>query len=169
MIKNRLLILVITVLCYGCDSQKGYADLDKLYEDFVYYLKDANLENLKNYCYAITPDQTTVEYMKKNNFSFRGIPEGLEKNNVKPTYIGEKYYEYVLKFRERLKSRKLLNNLKYVKREQNEEVLFNKELEIYATETFIILESEGKEVRCKLGEMLRINMIWKSFTAPNLN
>lgn len=64
-LKFKYLLLLTAILLVSCNSQKGYSDLDKLYSDFVKYLKDSNLENLKNYCYRVNPDQATVDYMKK--------------------------------------------------------------------------------------------------------
>lgn len=166
--KKIKFLLLITVLLVSCNSQKGYSDLDKLYSDFVVYLKDSNLESLKNYCYKITPDQSTFNYMKKNKFSYRGLPEDFEKRNVKPSYLGDLYYESVFAFKERLIHKNKLDHLKYIGRENQEEELYDKKLKIYATETFILMESEGDTIRCKLGELFKINGKWKSFTYPKL-
>ncbi|GAA4113363.1 hypothetical protein GCM10022393_12300 [Aquimarina addita] len=166
--KFKFLLLIVTLSLISCNSQDGYADLDVLYADFVVSLKDANTENLKSYCYSITPDQKTVDYMKKNNFSYRGIPEELEKRNIKPSYIGDKYYESVLAFKEKLIRKKQLNDLKYIGREREGEELYDERLKIYVTETFILMESGGDTIRCKLGEMFKINEQWKSFTSPKL-
>lgn len=168
MIKFKFFLLLGSILLISCDSKKGYSDLDKLYADFVVYLKDSNTENLKNYCYEITPDQETIDYMKKNNFSYRGIPEELENNKIEPSYIGDKYYEYVVAFKEKLISNNQLNNLKYIGRERKGEELYNEKLNIYVTETFILMESDGDTIRCKLGEMFKVNDKWKSFTSPKL-
>ena len=106
--------------------------------------------------------------MKKNGFSYRGIPEELEKRKIEPSYIGDKYYESVLAFKEKLIRRNQLDSLKYIGREREGEELFDKKLKIYATETFILMESEGDTIKCKLGEMFKINNKWKSFTSPKL-
>jgi len=168
MIKSKLLLLFITISLTSCSSQNGYSDLDKLYSDFVVYLQDSSIENLKDYCYAITPDQGTVDYMKKNGFSYRGIPDELEKRKIEPSYIGDKYYESVLAFKEKLIREKQLTGLKYIGRERDGEELYDERLKIYATETFILMESKGDTIRCKLGEMFKINDKWKSFTSPKL-
>jgi len=168
MIKFKFLLILTVILFLSCDSQNGYSDLDILYSDFVLHLKDSNTENLKNYCYKITPDQETVNYMKKNQFSYRGIPEELEKRKIKPSYIGDKYYESVLKFKEKLTRKNQLNNLKYIGRERQGEELYNEKLKIYVTETFILMESKGDTIKYKLGEMFKINNKWKSFTSPKL-
>jgi len=168
MTKYTTLLLSTAILFISCNSQNGYSDLDKLYSDFVFYIKDSKTENLKDYCYAITPDQGTVDFMKKNKFSYRGIPEELEKRKIEPSYIGDKYYESVLAFKEKLIRKNQLNDLKYIGREQEGEELYNEKLKIYVTETFILMESKGDTIRCKLGEMFKINGKWKSFTSPKL-
>lgn len=160
--------MVVAFLFLGCNSQKGYSNLDNLYSDFVTSLKDTNEDNLKNYCYKITPDQSTVTYMKKNNFSYRGVPDELEKRKLKPSFIGDNYFEAVKNFKQDLIRKKQLENLKYIGREHDGEELYDEKLGIYATETFILLESNGDTIRCKLGEMFRINGKWKSFTSPKL-
>lgn len=152
----------------SCSNPKGYSDLDKLYADFVVKLKDPNPEQLKAYCYAITPDQHTVDYMKENAFSYRGIPEELEKQKLQPSYIGDVYYKAVLAFKEKLQRRQQLNDLQYIGREQEGEQLYNEKLQIYVTETFILMESKGDTISCKLGEMFKIDGAWKSFTSPKL-
>jgi len=168
MMKLKFLLTLSTILLISCNSQNGYSDLDKLYSDFVLYLKDSNNENLKSYCDKICLDQETVNYMKKNNFSYRGVPEELEKRKIDPSGIGGKYYKYVLRFKEKLMHQNQLENLKYIGREQDGEELYNEKLNIYVTETFILMESGGDTIRCKLGEMFKINDKWKSFTSPKL-
>ncbi|WP_157972990.1 hypothetical protein [Aureibaculum luteum] len=161
-------LLLISFSLLGCNSQSGYSDLDELYSDFVVFLKDADENNLKAYCNKITPDQGTVDYMKNNNFSYRGIPEELEKQNIKPSLIGEEFFKSVAYFKQKLIRNNQLENLIYIGREQEGEELYNEKLKIYVTETFIIMESNGKKIKCKLGEMFRIDGKWKSFTSPKL-
>lgn len=163
-----ILLLLSSVFLMGCNGQsQGYGDLDLLYADFVKYLKSSD-ENLKQYCHKITPGAGTVAWMEKNNFSYRGIPEELKKQNVEVKVIGDKYYEMVSGFKQRLTESRQLESLTYVGREEPGEELFNKELNIYATETFIILKSGNDTIRCKLGEMFKVDGKWKSFTSPKL-
>lgn len=168
--KKTLFIFLMLNLAFltSCKSQsQGYSNLDSLYADFVINLKCSD-ENLKQYCYKITPDAGTIIFMEKNNFSYRGIPEGLKKQNVDVKVIGDRYYEMVLGFKQSLIEKKQLENLKYIGREEQGEELFNKQLGIYVTETFILLKSENDTIRCKLGEMFKIDGKWKSFTSPKL-
>ena len=163
-----LFLLLSTVLFLACNTQKGYSDLDELYSDFVKHLKESDEESLNNFCHKITPDEGTAKYMKDNNFSYRGFPEELKKQNVSPSEIGDEYFKAVRRFRQKLRNKRKLNNLKYIGREREGEYLFDERLDIYVTETFILMESNGDTIRCKLGEMFRINGKWKSFTTPYL-
>jgi hypothetical protein len=169
-IKNmKRFCLLLFVFTLGCKpASSGYKDLDKLYADFVIVLKDTSEMRLKQYCYDITPDENTVKFMKENKFSYRGIPEELEKQNLKVSVIGDNYFKQVTRFREKLVNRGQLTNLKYIGREEPGEEVMNKELHILATETFIILTSGSDTIRCKLGEMFKVDGVWKSFTQPKL-
>ena len=102
--------------------------------------------------------------MKKNNFSYRGFPEELEKQDESIKEIRNNYFEAVWYFRQKLKHKRKLSNLKYIGREREGEYLFDERLEIYATGTGILMESNGDTIKCKLGEMFRINGKWKSFS-----
>jgi hypothetical protein len=149
-------------------SATGYSDLDQLYSDFVVMLKQDDEQKLKDYCFAITPDSSTVAWMKQHRFSYRGIPDELEAKGFSVTAIGEHYYKRVLPFKEKLQRRGQLDSLEYLGREQEGDEVFNKELDIRGTETFIIMRSGSDTIRCKLGEMFRVNGKWKSFTDPKL-
>ncbi|MBL0335944.1 MAG: hypothetical protein IPP73_11775 [Chitinophagaceae bacterium] len=161
-------ILFIIIIFSSCSSKsKGYSDLDKLYSDFVVCLKSTP-ERLKKYCEDISPDKGTVAYMKKHKFSYRGIPEELEKRKLSVSFISDEYYKRVANFKEDLIASRKLDDLTYIGREEPGEELFDKELGIYATETFILLKSNNDTIECKLGEMFKIDGKWKSFTEPKL-
>lgn len=161
--------LLFILLFAACSSQqKGYSDLDALYSDFVTVIKTNDTSKIKEYCHAITPDQGTVDYMKKTKFSYRGIPKELEKRKLKASMIGDLYYKQVLYFQERLQRNGQLADLKYLGRERQGERVYNKDLDILFTETLILMTSGKDTIKCKLGEMFRIDGKWKSFTEPKL-
>lgn len=157
---------LFAITLVGCHTQEGYKDLNKLYADLPVYLNSPDDAALKAYCYKITPDAGTVAYMKAHRFSYRGLPEALEEQQVSVTKIGDDYFHYLLNLRERLKAANQLNDLRYVGREHTGEALYNDALSIYMTETFILLECNGDTIRYKPGEMLRIDGKWKAFTLP---
>lgn len=168
---KKMLLFGILLATLDSQAQKnpgnGYENLDSLYSGFVHYLK-AGGDELKNYCFRITPDPSTVAYMEQNNVSYRGIPEQLKKQNINVSLIGEKYYESMNRFRERLIRNNQLDNLIYLGRENQGEELFIEKLKVYVTETFILMRSGNDTIRCKPGEMFNFGNRWKSFTQPKL-
>ena len=165
----KYLYLFSLIVLAGCKTTSdGYANLDELYADFVTVIKANDTNSIKQYCYKITPDAGTVAFMKDKHFAYRGIPTELEKQKIEVAAIGEQYFKQVAWFREKLVQEGQLANLKYVGREHEGEEMFAKELDIPVTETFIILTSGNDTIRCKLGEMLKVNGVWKSFTEPKL-
>jgi hypothetical protein len=168
-LKNAIIygVVLLATSCQVQSKSTGYDNLDKLYSDFVRYLKIGG-EDLKEYCFRICPDKGTVAYMEQNNVSYRGIPDELKKQKLEVSIIGEKYYENVIGFRERLIRDRQLDSLVYIGREEQGEELFDKRLNIYATETFILMKSGTDTIRCKLGEMFNYDNKWKSFTSPKL-
>lgn len=156
--------------CSG--AKKSYSDLDELYSDFVETLREKDIPELYDYCIAIQPSQETIDYMKETGFSYRGLPNAVEgylkENNLKLSDIEGVYFEHVLAFRNSLLKKGKLKDLKYIGREHNNESIHDKALGVYYTETFILMESKGDTIKCKLGEMLRINNEWKTFTQPKL-
>ncbi|MCE3283135.1 MAG: hypothetical protein K0Q66_1872 [Chitinophagaceae bacterium] len=165
--KSLCLFAAIVFLSWT-PSVSSYSDLDALYSDFVVMLKQDDEQKLKDYCFAITPDSSTVAWMKKHNFNYRGIPNELEAKGFSVTAIGEHYYKRVRPFKEKLQRNGQLDNLEYLGREREGDELVNEELDIRGTETFILLRSGSDTIRCKLGEMFRVNGKWKSFTDPKL-
>ncbi|MGV0938389.1 hypothetical protein [Empedobacter falsenii] len=108
--------------------------------DFVHFLKIGG-DDLREYCFRICPDEGTVEYMEQNNVSYRGIPDELKKQNLKVTLIGDEFYKSIVRFREQLVQNNKLDNLIYIGREEQGEELFDERLNVYVTETFILIKS----------------------------
>lgn len=163
----KFLFALVILSLSSCTSKKGYSDLDLLYSDFVEILKSSNTRDLKNFCYKITPDDRTFEYMNRNNFSYHRIPEALVERNIKPSYLGEQYYEHVQDFKQELIRKNQLKDLKYIGREI-EGVAYVPGLDTYGTETHILMESRGDTIKYQLGDIVRIDGSWKSFTFPML-
>lgn len=166
--KSVLFVFVaLAAGCKGKNTSTGYENLDTLYADFVVYLKKGG-NDLKEYCFRICPDKGTVAYMERNNVSYRGVPDKLKEQKLDVSIIGEKYYESVVNFRERLVAQGQLNDLVYIGQEDEEEELADERLNVMATETFILMRSGNDTIRCKLGEMFNYGKKWKSFASPKL-
>ncbi|MCK0132335.1 hypothetical protein MWU59_12560 [Flavobacteriaceae bacterium F08102] len=162
------LFLGISFLSCSTPDADGYNDINQLFKDFPVRLKSNHWEDLEGYVARIVPDQKTFDYMKENNFSYRGIPESTSKTPFLAEYIKTFYLANLLRFRVSLEKKNQLKDLKFVKVEHKGTEMYHKELGIEATETFIKLSSGNEMIRCKLGEMFKINGTWRSFTEPKL-
>ena len=113
--KTIFLFILVTLMINSCNSQeKKYSELKFVYSDLVEALKSKDDNVLKNFCYKIAPDQTTIEYMTKNNLCYRGIPCQLTSRNMDIKAIGDAFYPKFLEFRNRLDNDKLLEKLEHV-------------------------------------------------------
>ncbi|WP_018343684.1 hypothetical protein [Cytophaga aurantiaca] len=163
----RYLYTLIIIILIGCETkQQGYSDLDLLYSDFVKVLKSNNEDDLKQYCYKITPDVGTIDYMKKNNFSYRGLLEQINNSKDSIDKKQEIYFQQISQYKQNLILTHQLNDLTYIGREREDEEMLYKDLNIMITETFIKMRSGNDTIQFKLGEMLRIDGVWKTFTEP---
>lgn len=170
---NRSLLLtgfLIFMLQTGCASKKeGYQDLDKLFADFPTYLK-ATDDSLRSYCYKITPDESTLAFMEKHDIHIGGIPKKLRAMQADIRIdLQEKYFQKLLKFKYELISYNQLDQLEYIGRVENGERLMNKELNIYAVETDLVLKSGNDTLFFTMGEMYKMQDRWLSFTKPRIN
>ncbi|MFN8241358.1 MAG: hypothetical protein U0X39_11510 [Bacteroidales bacterium] len=146
----------------------GYTDINELFRDFPRVLKSGSWKEIENYCRRILPDAGTLAYMREKGFAYRGLPEIQDKLPLALDYIRISYLENIVRFLVRIEQDNKLNDLVFAGVEEEGTEVYNKELGIEATETFIILQSGETKYHCKLGEMFRINGVWKSFTEPKL-
>ncbi|HRN80219.1 MAG TPA: hypothetical protein PKY29_07455 [Ferruginibacter sp.] len=167
---RRMIGFLFLIFLTGCEFKKeGYQDLDNLFADFSTYLK-ASDDSLRSYCYKITPDESTLKYMEKHDIHIGGIPKKLRamKADVRND-LQEKYFQKLLNFKHELKSYNQLEQLEYIGREETGERLMNKELNIYAVETNLVLKSGNDTLFFTLGEMYKMQDRWLSFTKPRIN
>lgn len=162
---NFLVLIVFVFISWQKNQCNGYDDINKLCKNFVIKLKSSNKE-LEEYCYDINPDSCSVEYMKKLNYSYRGIPDGLIKHNIDVNLLGKDYYEKILKFKQELIIDKKLDDLEFIRRSSGE-IFARLPRNIEATSGRIWMKSGNDTIHFNLGEMLKINGKWKTFTEPS--
>lgn len=165
--KTTVSVIALAMLFFtlaGCKS-KGYDDLNVLYTDFVSCFKTGG-DDLKAFCRKISPNENTAKYMKKNGFSYRGFPEKFEALKLGYDTIAMNYYNQLNTYRNHFADQ--LNDLEYIGMADREPELFDKELGIYATESYIYMKSGNDTLSLGLGELFKINGEWKVFTAPQL-
>ena len=164
--RSTILILVITLLSSCGYNPKGYSDIDKLYSDFVTSLQNSDKEKLKEFCEKATIDKATIDYMEDNNFSYRNIPEIYNKEGITVENKTGDYYQKLQNYQTKMIDQDLLNDLTYIGREDNRIEVLNKELGIITTHSYFLLKSNTDTLYFTLGEMYKVNGVWKSFTWP---
>lgn len=158
---------VVAVFAFTGCAAKGYDDLDVLYTDFVECFK-AGGEDLKEFSKRISPDESTAKYMKKNGFSYRGFPEEFDALKLEYETLATHYYEQLDTYRNHFERITRLKDLEYIGMADKEPELFDKELGIYATESYIYMKAGNDTLSFGLGELFKINGKWKVFTGPQL-
>jgi hypothetical protein len=165
------ILLIASLFIFGGfspDKREGYTDLNQLFRDFPVVLKSGNWKEIENYCFKLLPDEATLSYMRKSKFSYHGLPGDLEKFPLILDYNRAMFLSHVAQFRYDLERRNKLQDLTFVRIVNEETMMMNEPLGIEFTETYIILKSGDTEIRCQLGEILKINGVWKSFAFPKL-
>ncbi|SKC42640.1 WG repeat-containing protein [Ohtaekwangia koreensis] len=150
------------VLSFG-KPRKGYGftTLNDLYSGLVEALKADNDTILTDFCAKIIFDQGTCEYMRRVNFSYRGVPRQITaegKYSIKTAV--ETYAEHLRHFREQLRKSNELQSLRFVSTEGNYD---QKPL---GTESIGILSTNKQKYTFKIGELLYLDNFWKAFTFP---
>lgn len=152
----------------SCQAQStnGYSDLNQLFQDFPKVLMSENQDEIKAFVKKLLPDNATIAYLKKNNYSYRNIVEGAEKNPKAIELFRAKYLKKMIRFQSKLKRNGQLEKLFFEKKEKEEISIIYEPLKIEATESVIFLKHGEDSFECKLGELLKIDGVWKCFTSP---
>ena len=161
--RSKLSACIILLLC-ACAGPGGYGNLDELHSDLVVILKSSDNTRLREFCQKISPGKETSAFMRRAGFTHRGFPDKYDGS----TMIVDAHYQLFYEFREKIKGRGLLDQLTYVKR-LDQEMMLMPTFNVSASETQIVLRSGDQTFTCKLGEMLKINGVWKSFTKPDFH
>lgn len=147
-------------------SGGGYEQLDDLYQGFVTALKSKDETIMRKFCQDISPDSLSLTFMIMNDVEYRGIPNELAAKGYAIDTLSKIYYNFLEGYQTKLENLGALADLTLIGPEFDQTEVFNEEHEILATETFIKLRSGTNERRAKLGELLRIDGVWKVFTNP---
>ncbi|MFK8005505.1 MAG: hypothetical protein AB8H03_04005 [Saprospiraceae bacterium] len=159
-------LFLISLSSCQAQSTNGYSELNQLFQDFPKVLMSENQDEMKVFIKKLLPDDATIAYLKKNNYSYRNIVEGAEKNPKALELFRSKYLKKMIRFQAKLKRNGQLENLVFEKMEQEEIAIIYEPLKIEATESLIYLKHGANTIKCKLGELLKIDGVWKCFTSP---
>jgi len=165
---NSFVAFLLFIFLSGCQAQpaNGYLELNQLFQDFAKVIKSENQVEMKNYLQKILPDDYTIDYLKSNDYSYRNFVEEVEKNPKVLEQFRVRYLQKMIRFQTKLKRKKQLEKLVFEKMDNEEIEIIYEPLKIEATESIIYLKHGEDRIKCKLGELLKINGVWKCFTGP---
>lgn len=176
LITSTLTSLILCLFLQSCTTSDGYTNIEELYKESLIALKSNDEDKIKIFVTKLFPDKATLNYMKKNGISYRGLPHGLDE---RPELLDEGIEKYTLKLKEYaddLQQKGILQDLEFVQFDRSllpEEPLESsdtKNMDVLFNEPFgeFISPSTGEKARYKLGELIRIDGKWKVFTSPKL-
>ena len=147
----------------------GFEDVEVLFNEFVIALKSDDNKIIQEFCNRISVDSQTVDMMLRLDLDYRGIPQKLLAEKKLVDVLSADYYSRMIAYKERLKKNEELSSLINIGPERLGYGVFNERYDIPATEIYFIMKSDKMEHRVKLGELIKINGVWKSFTYPRFN
>lgn len=165
-----LLALAAASMCSGCTQTPGYDDLGFVYRDMVTVFKTMDDEELKKLCVRLAPDEATLDYMRKHDLCYRGIPCEMDKQGIDAAEIGPQFERTLLRVRGRFANENLLEQLVHLDSTQyRSEIEVINGIEIRGTETNAYFKSGDFVISYLMGELLLINGKWSLFTRPNVD
>ena len=167
-LNHIFLAFLLLITQNSCQSQSvnGYSELNQLFQDFPKILMSEDQDEMKGFIKKLLPDDTTIDYLKKNNYSYRNIVESVAKNPQALELFRIQYFRKMVRFQAKLKRNGQLKNLVFEKMEKEEIDIIYEPLKIAATETSFYLKHGDNSIKCKFGELLKIDGTWKCFTSP---
>ena len=147
----------------------GYGDVEVLFSEFVAALKSDDDEVIREFADMIAIDTQTVLMMMRLDLNYRGVPNDIFKRKMLITDFTVDYFSRMIKYRDRLKNDGELASLKNLGPQNLGYGVFSKRYDIPATEVSFTMKSDKRSHDVKLGELIRINGVWKVFTYPRFN
>lgn len=171
--KYKLLFIISIIVIIQCThKEKDYESLNTLYQDVAEILKSKDTSKISKFVSSITPNQESVEVMKANNCNFRGFPGDIP---IKKELFNEAKLNYTNKMMQVKRSLIYrygnLDSLQFVgfRKEPKPQKINIRECKcddilIEAPSGIYVFKNTGDSIQIKIGEMLKINGEWKTFT-----
>lgn len=152
--KKIIPILFIIALNSNVSGQTDHLTLEDLYTDLVQSIKTDNDEDLRNFCSRVVMDKETLDFMRKQNMCYKGVPCKLDQRGETMEYVVDIYYKKLLRIKNNLKYENLLEDLELA---ENVDYRFDTEL-IPA-----VINKKTNETRIiSYGEVARFKKILKA-------
>ena len=109
-----LMILLISFQTLGQKKVDDIAQLNAMNEAFVSALKAKKDTDLQKFCDRLVTRSRTLDYMKSNYLCYRNVPCKMENPEADRQQMIDRYYNRLLRLKNRLKEARLLSKLTYV-------------------------------------------------------
>jgi|SRR5688500_13209371 len=178
--KLNFLVLVVLVSCsnmkshtnknlntFIVDQSKGYDSIEELYRASIEVIKSKDSVRINNFIDELMPDRGTIRFMSKRKCEYRGIPNY---EIYRPNYLDSlkaANSKDLFSYSHRLDKRLKLEDLRFEKFERDiayETLGYYGCPEVLVCEPFGVCSSNSVIIRFQLGELLKVNNKWKSFT-----
>ncbi len=169
--RHLIVIAVALFVLTGCGSKKstGYTDPKEVYIASMKALQSKDRKTIGKFVNDVLPDNGTVRFLEKNNFDYRGIPNELKEEPNALKEWREDFTNRLVKFSLELEARGILKDLKFIGFDEDyEPEEIEKGSGILFTEPYGVFGTPTDTIEYKIGELLKINGVWKSFTEAKL-
>jgi hypothetical protein len=139
---------------------RGYTNLKTLLEAFATAMNSKNDSIIRIFCQNVTPDTHTLLFLSRSGFKDPPLLYDLRKKAYTLEDIPNMWFDRLK--REAWK----LNNLQYVNNGRT--YLQSEQFCVESVIGSTTFKTEGKEVKVKLGGLMRVDGFWKAFNLPSV-
>jgi hypothetical protein len=168
--KRFLFFVFVIVFITSCKKKSsGYSDVRELYRASMTALQSKDIKKIRKFVEEALPDAGTIQALKNKGYNYRGIPDELKE---RPTALKDWKTDFansLLELADELDGQGILNDLKFIGFDEEylpEEI--EKGTGILFMEPFGRFATTTDTIEYKIGEVLKINGKWKSFTEAKL-
>jgi hypothetical protein len=168
--KRYFLFALVFIFIVSCkEKSAGYSDVRELYRASMTALQSKNIKKIRKFVDEALPDAGTIQALKSKGFDYRGIPNELKDRPAALDDWKTDFANRLLELSNELEGRGILNDLKFIGfDEEYEPEEIEKGTGILFMEPFGIFATTTDTIEYKIGEVLKINGKWKSFTEAKL-
>lgn len=141
----------------------GYTDLRTLLEDFTNAMNSKNDSILRAFCKNVTPDKHTVSFLERSGYNGPPLLYDLQKKAYTLEDIPDMWFDRLKRF-----SGKLKDTLQYINQDNDNIYIENEQFCVEGLKRATKFRAGDKEVNIRLGGLMRVDGIWKSFSLPSM-
>lgn len=168
--KRFLWFALVLIFITSCKKKSsGYSDVRELYRASMKAIQSKDIRKIRKFVDEALPDAGTIQALKNKGYNYRGIPNELKD---RPTALEDWKADFgnnLLELANDLDGQGILKDLKFIGfDEEYEPEEIEKGTGILFMEPFGKFATTTDTIEYKIGEVLKINGKWKSFTEAKL-